>query len=69
MTLKGLNKLHKFTDAKLGDKVMYDGSEYFITFVFNHGGSMLYFDLEEVEPIPGTKLHRKELSVHYSELN
>jgi hypothetical protein len=51
-----------------GDKVKYEDDNYIITFVWNHGGNMVYYDLEAESGLLGTGYKRIQLSVHHSEL-
>lgn len=47
-----------------GDAVRYQGNEYIITRVWNHGGNLVYYDMEKYT-MRGRII---KLSVHYSEL-
>jgi hypothetical protein len=53
---------------KKGDKVKYEDDEYIVTFVWNHGGNMVYYDLEAESGLLRTGYKRIQMSVHHSEL-
>jgi hypothetical protein len=53
---------------KKGDKVKYEDDIYIVTYVWNHGGDMVYYDLESESKLLGNVYERIQLSVHHSEL-
>jgi hypothetical protein len=53
---------------KKGDKVKYEDDEYIVTFVWNHGGNMVYYDLEAESGLLGTGYKQIPMSVHHSEV-
>jgi hypothetical protein len=53
---------------KKGDKVKYEDDDYIITFVWNHGGNMVYYDLEAVSGLFGIEYKKIQLSVHHFKL-
>lgn len=53
---------------KVNDKVKYDDEEYRVTFVYNHGGNMVYYDLESENPVLGINYKKIQMSVHHSQI-
>lgn len=53
---------------KNGDRVRYRKDAYVVTKVWNHGGSMVYYDLEAEEEVPGTDYRPIQMSVYHSEV-
>lgn len=53
---------------KKGDIVKYEDKDYVVTYVFNHGIGMVYYDLEEKVGSLWEGRKRVELSVHSSQI-